>query len=44
MNLQSAVIIRNNPLLRAKVEDEYDKYIEELKEIVIKSWNKRIKE
>ena len=34
---------RNNPLLYAKVEDEYEKYIEELKEIVIKSWNKRIK-
>lgn len=32
---------RNNPILRAKVKDEYEKYISQTKELAIKAWNTR---
>lgn len=34
---------RNNPVLRAKVEDEYNLYITQIKELAVSSWNKREK-
>jgi putative transposon-encoded protein len=33
---------RNNPILRANVEDEYEKYVARLKEKAETSWNKRV--
>jgi hypothetical protein len=32
---------RNNPLLRAKVEDEYDAYCQQTKQLSIDAWNNR---
>lgn len=32
---------RGNPILRAKVEDEYDAYCELLKQISVNAWNRR---
>lgn len=32
---------RNNPLLRAKVEDEYEAYCKQTKQLAIKAWNAR---
>lgn len=32
---------RDNPALRARCEDEYDVYIEEIKKITIHWWNRR---
>ena len=32
---------RNNPALRARVEDEYDVYLEQLEQEVIRAWSKR---
>lgn len=32
---------RNNPMLRAKVEDEYEAYCEQTKQLAIESWNRR---
>lgn len=32
---------RNDPALRARVEDEYDLYIADIKEIAIEAWNTR---
>ena len=42
-NLYDATVedYRNNNALRAKHEDEYDKYIEGQKQEAIKMWNKR---
>jgi hypothetical protein len=32
---------RNNPLLRAKVEEEYESYVNSIKQQAITFWNKR---
>ena len=32
---------RNNPLLRAKVEDEYEAYCQQTKQLAVEAWNKR---
>lgn len=32
---------RNNPILRAEVEDQYETYLKELKEKAIMAWEKR---
>jgi hypothetical protein len=32
---------RNNPLLRAKVEDEYESYCQQTKQLAVDAWNKR---
>ena len=32
---------RQNPILRAKVEDEYEEYVKELNNQAIKAWNTR---
>ena len=32
---------RNNPILRAKVEDEYDAYCEQTKELAVAAWQRR---
>lgn len=34
---------RDNPVLRAKVEDEYEDYIKQAKELAIQAWNTRSK-
>tara|TARA_R110000782_G_scaffold269643_1_gene368132 strand:- start:215 stop:526 length:312 start_codon:yes stop_codon:yes gene_type:complete len=33
---------RNNPLLRASVEDEFDAYLERIKSIPVNDWNNRL--
>jgi hypothetical protein len=33
---------RSNPALRAKVEDEYNLYAEQTKELAVNAWNRRI--
>mgnify|MGYP006977568710 CR=1 FL=1 len=33
---------RNNPILRARIEDSYAKYITDLEESVIALWNRRV--
>jgi len=32
---------RNNPILRAKVEDDYNAYVEQTKKLAIDAWNQR---
>ncbi len=32
---------RDNPILRAKVEDDYDAYIEQTKHMAMSAWNQR---
>lgn len=32
---------RNNPILRAKVEDEYEEYIQQIKSLAAIAWNNR---
>lgn len=33
---------RNNPILRAKIEDEFEEFKESKKQEVIEAWNKRV--
>jgi hypothetical protein len=33
---------RNNPVLRAKVEDKYDQYCAQTRQLAADAWNKRV--